>query len=63
MYNYKEEMKINDIIIDSLESTKTDLRAANYVINLYSDLCYLNGKRLTELTNKIIELENQLDQK
>jgi len=63
MYDYKEELKINEIIIDSLESTETDLRAANYVINLYSDLCALNGKRLTELTNRIIELQNQLDQK
>ena len=51
--------QINDLIIDSLEATKTDLKTANYVIELYSQLALLLGRELRNCTKENIDLKRR----
>lgn len=51
--------QINDLIIDSLEATKTDLKTANYVIELYSQLALLLGRELGDCTKENIDLKRR----
>jgi hypothetical protein len=53
----------NDLIKDSLESTLTDLTAANFVINLYSELTLSLGNQLQKAHADIAELQQQLKQR
>lgn len=51
--------QILELIDDSLEATTTDLRAANEVIHLYSDLSLILGRSLKECMRENLDLKRR----